>query len=610
MHWPAPWFAALLLCVLALAACADEIQTWHPPPELGICARTPALRDAIVAQIDGVHSCADIDADDLAAIRQLDLSERGIAALRADDFSGLTRLRELRLNGNALRSLPNGLFEGLALPRVVHLHDNPGAPFALPVELRLVQREGERLLYLGLPLRPPSRVVTHLEGEGVVLAHFAAVIEAGSYVSAETTVRPRRGSAGTVRVQRVAADRESRDCGREPCWTGIRLVPDSAPVAVAALPGDGDPPEGLPTLVLRVDSQSFTLDAVVERGVIAVRSGWRYYQYAERPNDSKLSGTCTVTEYTTVTHGGRGTSGSYDYEGQCRLAMGSGSSTPAYQLPLHRVGAGAGHDPDSKPRSGNPCGAPADLRLVADAVSFAEAERIDVVSFDVERRCYYYLTVAQDPNRDAPFRFANGDSCVVEAVNRRVSARGCAELVWWGGWGFGGINSLAEARADAMLSRPYVTGEEDRKRLATIAACATLPDVSLALDEDSFRETPIHFQSVSDAQGLCELTITALAPPDALATGERCLVSAEFALVSSSNAVPTRRSGACDRIAHSASWSQASGDRWSNEEVSLAWASYVTYLESLSEADWQRLLDDHFCIDDVCSQLPPNPRSE
>ena len=609
VHWRARRLAAVLLCVLTLAACADEIDTWQEPAELGICARTPALRDVVVAQIDGVHNCADVDTDDLTTIRQLDLSDRGIAALRADDFSGLTRLRELRLNGNALRSLPDGLFEGLALLRVVHLHDNPGSPFVLPVELRLGQRDGERLLSLGLPLRPPARVIAHLESDGVLLEHFAAVIGEGSYVSAEVAVGARPGSAGTVRVLRVAADRELRDCGPEPCWTGIRLVPDSAAVSVPALSGNGDPPQGLPVLVLRVDSQSFTLDAVVERGVIAGSVRWRYYLYAERPDDSEFSGTCTVTGYTTVTHGGSGTSGSYDYEGQCRLAKGSGSSTPAYQLPLHRIGAGAEADTSAEPRSGSACRARADLRLVADADSFAEAELIDIVSFDAERRCYYYLTVAQDPNRDAPVRFADGDSCVVEAVDHRVSARGCAELVWWGGWGFGGINTLAEARADARLSRPYVNGEEDLKRLAAIAACETLPDVSLALDEDSFRESPIHHRSVSDDQGLCELTITALAPPNALSDGERCAVSASFALFSSLSAVPTQQSGACERIVHLASWTEAS-DRWSDDELSLARERYVAYLESLSEADWQQLLHDHFCIDDVCSQLPPSPRGE
>ena len=607
---PARRLAAVLLCVLALTACADEIETWQPPAELGVCARALAVRDEIVAETDGARSCADIGADDLVLIQRLDLQARGIIKLQAEDLAGLTRLRELRLNGNALRSLPKGLFEGLAVLRVVHLHDNPGSPFALPAELRFVQRERKRLLYLRLPLRPPSRVVAHLQGDGVLLASFAAVIAEGSYVSAEMAVGRGSGSGGTVRVLRVAADRESRDCGREPCWTGIRLVPGSASVAVPALPDDDEPPQSLPTLVLSVDSQSFTADAMVERGVTSVSSRWRFYRYAERPDDSGLRGTCTATTYTTVTSGGSGTRGSYDYEGQCRLAMGGGSSTPAYELPLNRIGAGARDDVASGLRSGEPCGAAADLRIVADADSFAQTERIDAVSFDPESRCYYYISVAQDPNRDAPFRFADGDSCVVEAVERRVSARGCTELVWWGGWGFGGINSLAEARADAGLSRPYVNGDEDLKRLATIAVCETLPEVSLALDADSFRESSVRYQSVSDEQGLCELTITALAPSDALAHGERCMVSARFALVSSSDAVPTRQSGDCERIAHSANWSQASGDRWSEEELKLSRERYAAYVGSLSEADWQRLLDEHFCIDDICSRLPSSLRDE
>lgn len=610
VHWPARRLVALLLCVLTLAACADELETWQPPAELGVCSRTLAVRDAIVAQTDGVRSCADVDADDLTSIQRLDLSDRGIAALQADDFAGLTRLRELRLNGNALHLLPGGLFEGLAVLRMVHLHDNPGSPFALPVELRLSQRERERLLYLWLPLRPPARVVAHLESDGVLLPNFAAVIDEGSYVSPEFQVGRRSTSAGTVRVLRVAADRESRDCGGERCWTGIRLVPGSAAVAVPALPGDGEPPRGLPTLVLRIDSQSFAVDAVVERGVISGSGRQRYYQYAERPDDAEFSEPCTVTQYTTVIYGGRGTSGSYDYEGRCRLAMGSGSSTPAYQLPLNRIGAGAGDDIASDLRSGNPCGASADLRIVADAGSFAEAERIDVVSFDAESRCYYYISVAQDPNRDEPFRFADGESCIVEVVDRRVSARGCKELVWWGGWGFGGIDSLGEARADAALSRPYLNGEEHFRRRATIAACETLAPVSLALDADSFRESPFVYQSITDEQGLCTLTITGIGREDALARGEQCVVTAEFAIVASIGSVPTRRSGDCERIAHSANWSEASGDRWSEEDEKLFLERYAAYIDSFSDSDWQRLLDDHFCIDDICSRLPSNRRDE
>ena len=607
MRWPARTFAALLLCVLTLAACTDEIDIWQPAAELGVCGRSPAVRDAIVAATDRVRSCADVDADDLTAIRQLDLSDRGIIALQTDDFAGLTRLRALRLNGNALRLLPEGLFEGLATLRMVHLHDNPGSPFALRVELRFNQRERERLLYLRLPLRPPSRVVAHLQGDGVLLADFAAVIDEGSYVSAEIRVGRDSTSAGTARVLRVAADQELHDCGGEPCWTGIRLRPGSAPVAVPALPGDGEPPQGLPTLVLRVDRDSFAHDASVERGVIADSGRWLYYQSAEKPPDlSDFTGECVVTQYTTVTSGRSGTSGMYEYDGQCRLAMSSGSRVPAGQLPLGRIAEHLADQADS-----GSCRGLGDLRIVAGADSFSAAERLDAVDFDAEGRCYHYISVAQDPNREAPFRFGEGESCVVEVVDRRVSASGvCGELVWWSGWGIGGIDSLADARADAALTRPYLNGEEQLKRRATIAACETLPPVSLALDADSFGESPLVYQSVTDEQGLCALTISAIAREDALAHGEQCVVTAEFAFVDLTGSVPTRQSGDCERIVHSADWSEAHGDRWSDDDVQRFLEQYVAYIESFSDADWQRLRESHFCIDEICSRVPSSLRDE
>ena len=539
MLWLVRTVAVLVLCLLTLGACADDIAVWQPPSDLGICDRTPAVREAIVAQADRVNSCAFVDAEDLSAIRTLDLSGRGITAFQAGDFAGLDRLRELRLNDNALHALPDGIFHGLPALRLVHLHDNPGAPFPLRVDLRVGQEHDERWLYLRLPLRPPGRVVAHLQSEGVSLSGVAAVLDEGSYVGQRIDVERRNMSAGTAWVLRVAPDRETRDCGSEPCWTGIRLIGHSQPVDIPALPGDGEPPQGLPTLVLQVEAKSFAHDAVVERGVITRSGGWRYYRWAEQPDEADFTSACTVTEYTTLTHGGSGTSGTSEYEGACSLAMGSGSSTPAYELPRKRIADGAAHDAASDLRSGEPCLASPDLRIAADAASFAEVERIDAVSFDAESRCYYYISVAQDPNRAAPFRFADGESCVVELVDRQIAATGCTQLVWWGGWGFGGIDSLAEARADAALTRPYVNGEERVKRLAAIAACETLPEVSLALDEDSFRDSPLRYRAVRDEAGLCELNITAMAPADALARGEQCVVSAKFAVVSAYDTVPT-----------------------------------------------------------------------
>ncbi len=595
--------AALVLCLLTLSACADDIETWQPPAEFGICARTLAVREAIVAQTDRVHSCAFIDAHDLRAIRTLDLSGRDIAALQAGDFEGLRRLRELRLNGNALRTLPHGIFDGLPVLRLVHLHDNPGAPFPLRIDLQVGQERDERWLYLRLPLRPPARVVAHLQSDGLLLSQLAATIDAGSYVGRGINMERSHTAAGTARVLRVAVDREVADCGPETCWTGMVLVGQRDAVEIPALAGEGEPLQGLPTVVLRVDSQSFVHDAIVERGVLSGSGRWRYFLHAEHPDADDLSVDCTVTEYNFVTSGGQGMGSSLQYDGPCRMAIGSGSSTPAYGLPARRIDAGAGQDIASELRSGDPCLASRNLLIEADAASLGEIKRIDAVNIHAESHCYYYISVARDPNRAAPFRFADGESCVVEVVDGRISATGCQELVWWGGWGFGGIDSPAEARADAALTRPYVNGEEHLKQLAAVAACETLPELSLTLDENSFRETPFHYQSVSDEQGLCELSMTAMAPVDALAGGERCVASARVESASAYGAVPTRQSGNCDQIVHQANWSQPGG-RWSEEEQQAFAEQFASQLESDSDAEWQRLREGHFCIDDICTPLP------
>ena len=62
-------------------------------PTAGICGRTQQVRDAIVAIISGATDCADVTDAHLAAITgTLDLSRKGITALAAGDFDGLTAL--------------------------------------------------------------------------------------------------------------------------------------------------------------------------------------------------------------------------------------------------------------------------------------------------------------------------------------------------------------------------------------------------------------------------------------------------------------------------------------------------------------------------------------
>ena len=50
-------------------------------------------------------------------------------------LASLTELRHLDLSDNALEELPDGFFAGVGSLRSVHLHGNPGAPFALRLAL-------------------------------------------------------------------------------------------------------------------------------------------------------------------------------------------------------------------------------------------------------------------------------------------------------------------------------------------------------------------------------------------------------------------------------------------------------------------------------------------
>ena len=124
-------------------------------PTAGICGRTEVVRDAIVALVSGVTHCALVTDTHLAAITgTLNLDDKGISALAAGDFDGLTALTALSLGTNSLSTLPAGVFEDLTaltslslgtnslstLPAGVFedltaltslsLQSNPGAPFS------------------------------------------------------------------------------------------------------------------------------------------------------------------------------------------------------------------------------------------------------------------------------------------------------------------------------------------------------------------------------------------------------------------------------------------------------------------------------------------------
>ncbi len=82
--------------------------TRHLP---GICSRTEAVREALLAKISGVSDCNDVTATHLSAIAgTLYLSNNSkirATGLAAGDFDGLTALETLNVSANALTSLPD-----------------------------------------------------------------------------------------------------------------------------------------------------------------------------------------------------------------------------------------------------------------------------------------------------------------------------------------------------------------------------------------------------------------------------------------------------------------------------------------------------------------------
>ncbi len=94
-------------------------------PNAGICARTAAVRDAILAKITGVTDCALVTDTHLAAITgSLLLNQKSITALAAGDFDGLTALTVIDLTDNPVTALPAGVFDELTALLALGLSDN------------------------------------------------------------------------------------------------------------------------------------------------------------------------------------------------------------------------------------------------------------------------------------------------------------------------------------------------------------------------------------------------------------------------------------------------------------------------------------------------------
>ena len=91
--------------------------------DINVCARTPQIRDAIVAAA-GVTDCSSVTAQHLRSITRLEVKSKGITTLKDGDFSGLNNLTHLDLIGNQLTSLDANIFSGLSNLQYLFLRSN------------------------------------------------------------------------------------------------------------------------------------------------------------------------------------------------------------------------------------------------------------------------------------------------------------------------------------------------------------------------------------------------------------------------------------------------------------------------------------------------------
>ena len=126
-RWAFSWCPSAVLCVVSLTVMSASLifaASAHAQPVPSVCDRTPQVREEIES-ISRVSGCADVTVGHLSGITEiLDLSNRGIATLKAGDFSGLGNLKQLILSDNQLSTLPATVFSGLDSLERLSLSDN------------------------------------------------------------------------------------------------------------------------------------------------------------------------------------------------------------------------------------------------------------------------------------------------------------------------------------------------------------------------------------------------------------------------------------------------------------------------------------------------------
>ena len=275
-----------------------------PGAGLGICGRTRELRDDIVERIDAADDCAAVtatllaglellntsgdfqlrtgDLDGLTGLKVFSVNDRyqtdvlflgsGLVSLPAGIFSdltnlqflylgnnrlstlpggvfgGLSKLKQLSLHHNQLTALPDGVFEGLTKLEALLLTNNPGSPFAVPVNLEKVGTDQVRAV---VPTGAPFELALEVSLTDADPATVTLTVERGAVESDAVTVARAAGKTGAVvaSLGTLPSLPTSKPSGLDFTHGGYALragaaktiLPESsAPQNFMAAPGDGE----------------------------------------------------------------------------------------------------------------------------------------------------------------------------------------------------------------------------------------------------------------------------------------------------------------------------------------------------------------------------------
>ena len=245
--------------------------------EEGVCDRTPAVRD----ELRGSRHCSALSSIDLAEIRWLNLNRRLNGSLLAGDLSGLTGMRDIRLqnnrlvalpatvftgnsnlgflfleyneiselpkvlfdepkglewlylNHNNLAILPDRIFEGLSNLTRLQLQDNPGAPFTLTLNwLRTDSPDsaapGPATVVASLREGAPFDMEVGISATNGRLSAGGIRIPAGATRSAPVMVEPLEAGATRMAFDAAPTVPDTLCDFGDPCFDGIATAAGKA----------------------------------------------------------------------------------------------------------------------------------------------------------------------------------------------------------------------------------------------------------------------------------------------------------------------------------------------------------------------------------------------